>query len=633
MKYNSLAQLFSKLESISARLQKTYHISSLIRTSKSDEVDILLLMIQGRIYPQWDKRHSGVAARLVLKGLNTATGIPLPQIESKWKKTGDLGEVAANLVSISKQQTLLSEELTLQHVFSTLRKLSKLEGKGTVSRKLQLINSLLTSAKPIEAKYITRTVLEDLRIGVGEGTLRDALAWAFLPKVNYLFTKCPSCKNLVPKKGKCSACEEQIPETAGLSNEAHALKVETLEDIFKADLASYSVILAPDEKTAREIYNTFINAIQEAFDVKNDFGMVAKTLKTDGFGAILNPKIEIGRPIKVMLAQKVRNIEEGFKTVGEPCDIEYKYDGFRMQIHKSEDEVIIFTRRLEDVTKQFPEVVKVIRENSNFKSMVLDCEAIGYDAKTKIYQPFQHISQRIRRKYDINQLMAKLPVEVNAFDILYCEGENMIREPFAKRRNMLEKAFLEKKWSLVKAKNIRTSETKSAEKFYQESLKMGNEGVMLKALDAPYKPGSRVGFMVKLKPIMDTLDLVIIGAEWGEGKRSRWLSSFSVACIDDEGLFRDIGKVGTGFKEKEAGVTFDEMTMLLKPLITKEEGRKVQVTPEIVIEVSFEEIQQSTAYSSGFALRFPRIVKLRADRSPNEISSLEMVESQYNTQR
>ncbi|MFC2135665.1 DNA ligase, partial [Bacteroidota bacterium] len=170
--------------------------------------------------------------------------------------------------------------------------------------------------------------------------------------------------------------------------------------------------------------------------------------------------------------------------------------------------------------------------------------------------------------------------------------------------------------------------------FYEEALEKGNEGVMLKKTDSIYKPGARVGFWVKLKPVMDTLDLVIIGAEWGEGKRSGWLTSLSLACIDDDGNVLEIGKVGTGLKEKsEEGLSFGEVTDMLKPLITNEKGREVKVKPEIILEIKFEEIQKSPTYSSGYALRFPRVVKVRDDRSLEDASDLVSVKELYEHQK
>ena len=163
---------------------------------------------------------------------------------------------------------------------------------------------------------------------------------------------------------------------------------------------------------------------------------------------------------------------------------------------------------------------------------------------------------------------------------------------------------------------------------------MGNEGIMAKNLEAPYKPGSRVGYGIKIKPVMETLDLVIVGADWGEGKRASWLSSFTIACIDSNNNFVEIGKVGTGIKEKEQeGVTFEMLTNLSKPLTISEKGKFIAVKPKIVIEINYEEIQKSPTYASGYALRFPRLIRLREDRSPQDIAALEQVEELYAKQR
>ncbi|MAG39310.1 DNA ligase, partial [Candidatus Woesearchaeota archaeon] len=318
--------------------------------------------------------------------------------------------------------------------------------------------------------------------------------------------------------------------------------------------------------------------------------------------------------------------------VGSPAEIEYKYDGFRMQIHKSKENTTIFTRRLENVTEQFPEVLEAVKNNVKSDSFIIDCEAVGFNPKTKKYMPFQNISQRIRRKYDIKKLSKELPVELNVFDVLFLDDKSIIKKTFKERRKLLEKLIKEEKRKIMIAKNLKTSNRKKALLFYKESLKKGNEGVILKSSDGVYKPGSRVGFMVKLKPSMNTFDLTIIGAEWGKGKRSGWLTSFSLACFD-EGRFLPIGKVGTGIKEKaKQGTSFKELTELLKPHIIKEDGREASIKPEIVIEIRFEEIQKSTNYSSGFALRFPRFVRIRDDRSPEECSSFEMIKEAFKKQ-
>ena len=248
--------------------------------------------------------------------------------------------------------------------------------------------------------------------------------------------------------------------------------------------------------------------------------------------------------------------------------------------------------------------------------------------------PFQNISQRIKRKYDIEQLAKEVPVELNIFDILYYDGKPVINESYEKRRKIIEKIIKEKEFRIRLSEQTVTDDVEKAELFYKKSLDAGNEGIMLKSLNAPYKPGSRVGHMVKLKPVMETLDLVIVAAEWGEGKRAGWLTSFTVACYDeDSDDYLEIGKFGTGIKEKEEeGTSFEELTQLIKPNIIHEKGRQVEIKPELVVEVKFEEIQKSPSYSSGYALRFPRLVRVREDRRPDEASALSQIEGMYKEQ-
>ncbi|MBW2966690.1 ATP-dependent DNA ligase, partial [Candidatus Woesearchaeota archaeon] len=333
---------------------------------------------------------------------------------------------------------------------------------------------------------------------------------------------------------------------------------------------------------------------------------------------------------------KVYNIETKDKTYLASTlvhNCEYKYDGFRMQLHRDGEKIKLFTRRLENVTNQFPDVVKVVKDNIDGNNYILDAEIIGIDPKTRKWLAFQNISQRIKRKYDIHQMAKDIPVMVNVFDAMQVNGKNIIKEPFSFRRELLNKIMKEVAEKLQLAKEIITDDVSEAEKFYNESLDKGNEGIMVKGLDKPYKPGSRVGYGVKVKPVMETLDLVIIGAEWGEGKRANWLSSFTIACKSGD-KFLEIGKVGTGIKEKdEEGVSFAQLTSMIKPLIISEDGKSVKVKPFIIIEVNYEEIQKSVNYNSGYALRFPRLVRLREDKPLEEVSDISLVKELYEKQR
>jgi DNA ligase-1 len=584
MEYKKLVELYQKIEDTSKRLEKTFLVSEFLKQTDIDDIPKITLLLQGKVFPSYDPRKLGVATRMVIKSLNKSLGISADKIEDEWKRTGDLGLTAESLTKKKKQVTLFSQTLTITKVYANLQKLAGLGGSGTVNQKVAFISELITSASPIEARYIVRTVLEDLRVGIGEGVLRDAIVWAFFDDSIHV--------NYNPEKKSIS------PEN-------------------------------------RELYNAYVEAVQEAYNVLNDFAKVAEIAKTSGLPALKSITVEIGKPLKVMLYQKVGSIGEAFERVGSPAAFEFKYDGFRIQVHKDKGKITLFTRRLENVTSQFPEVVDYAKKNVKGDSYILDTEAVGYNPKTKKYLPFQSISQRIKRKYDIKAVSENFPVEINVFDILSYAGDSLIKKTFRERRDIIEDIVSPVPYKIVPSKILVTDDPASAEDFYKESLAAGQEGIMVKKLDGIYKPGSRVGYGVKVKPVMESLDLAVVGAEWGEGKRSGWLTSFTLACYDpDTGAFREIGKVGTGMKEKaELGVSFEEMTNLLKPHIIKEKGRAVTIKPALVVEVNYEEIQKSPTYGSGYALRFPRVVRIRDDRSPEECSDTSLVEDLYSTQR
>jgi DNA ligase 1 len=581
MDFIDLTRAYVELEKTTKRLKKTYIVSQLLKETPEKDLDKVILLLQGRVFPQSDERELGVASKLVVKAIAIATGETTTHIEDMWRKKGDLGLVAEQLCEKKKQNTLFSEQLTVAVVFNDLQKIASQEGQGSTDQKVKMISKLLSAASPLEAKYVVRAALQDLRVGIAEGTLRDAIAWAYFKEADPGY-----------------------------------------------DLSNDSITPAN-----RETYTAMIDMIQQALNKTNDFLVVAKAAR-HGIKELEKIELAVGNPVKVMLAQKVNTVQEAFDVVGRPAALEYKYDGFRMQINKNKNDVVIFTRRLENVTDQFPDVKARVLKNVLADSCILDCEAVGFDSKSGKYTSFQQISQRIKRKYDIEKLAEILPVELNVFDILYYNGENMLSLPFIDRRKLIEKIIKEVPKEIVLAEQIITDDDKAAQKFFDKSVSKGNEGLMFKNLQGIYRPGSRVGYMIKLKSSMDDLDVVIVGAEWGEGKRSGWLTSFTIACRSDDGEFLEIGKVGTGLKEKrEEGLSFDEMTELLKPLIKTQVGRDVTVKPKIVIAVKHEEIQKSPSYSSGYALRFPRVTILRDDRNTDDIISLEELEEQYYRQR
>ena len=562
MRYKKLAELYENISSTPKRLEKIKILGKFLEYLPDEDKEVLYLLL-GNIYPEYNEKKIGISNQLTIKAISKATGIEEEKVVTEWKSLGDLGKVSEKLTKNKKQSTLHSQILTTKKVLENLKKLPELEGIGTVRKKISLITELLTSASPIESIYLVRTLIGDLRIGVQESTIREALAEAFFPD---------------------------------------------------------------NKKQASE-------KIQKAIDKSNDILKVFDIVKKGKLKELDKISIEVGKPIKAMLAQKVSTIKDGFEKLGKPCAIEYKYDGFRLIIHKTEKKVILFTRRLENVTKQFPEVVSYVLKYIKGKSFILDSEAVGFDPKTKEYKPFQEISQRIRRKYDIEKLQKELPIEVNIFDIFYYNGKSMLDIDFEKRTALIKKIIKNHPYKIIQAKQIITDSESTAEKFYKNALKDNQEGVMMKNLSSIYQPGNRVGHMLKVKPEDRDFDLVITGAEYGTGKRSGWLSSFILSCKDED-KFLEIGKMGTGIKEKhEQGTSFEELTKKLKPLITKEKGKFVEIKPKIVVSITYQEIQKSPNYNSGFALRFPRFTELRTDKPLSEITTLKEVKKDFENQK
>lgn len=565
MQYSKLCDVYEDLEKNPSRLKKTEILSKFLKDLKHVKDKEVIYLLQGKAFPDYSEKEFGISEKLCIKALAKASGIETKEIVLKWRHVGDLGKIAEEIMGKKKKQrTLFSHKLTTNKVLDNLKKLPELEGKGTVDKKLSLISELLTSASGVEAKYIIRTLIGQLRIGVAAGTLRDSIVDA--------------CLHTEDKEKKKAASD----------------------------------------------------AVQDSYDKATDFALVfEKACK--GMKSLKETKFVPGNPVKVMLALKADSIEDGFDRCGKPAAIEYKYDGFRMMINKDEKgEIKIFTRRLDNVTNQFPDVVKYIKEHVKAKTFILDGEAIGFDRKTKKYTPFEAVSQRIKRKHHIEEIVKKLPIEVNLFDIIYYNGKSLINEPFEKRTKILRKITKPHKYKLRYAKQIITSDEKKAEKFYKEALNDAQEGIMFKNLKSVYKPGGRVGHMLKFKPDENELDLVITGGEYGKGKRAGALATFTVSCYDDKKKkFLEIGKA-SGLKEKaEKGLSFTELTKKVSKLITKEHGRKVDIKPRIVVTVKYQNIQRSPTYNSGFALRFPRITQLRVDRKADDAATLKEVGHDY----
>ncbi|MFT4308325.1 MAG: ATP-dependent DNA ligase [Candidatus Woesearchaeota archaeon] len=564
MRFSRFARLLDELEGVSGRYEKINLIAPLLAEADDASLRIIPLLLVGRFFASYDERETGISSKSVLKALEIATGVDAKRLEDDWRETGDLGLVAEK--HKASQSSLVESDPSIAQMHEAIVKLSELEGSGSQSERIKRIAGLLSNAKT-SVRALTRLFIGDLRAGVGEGAIRDAVLIAFCP---------PDDPSSIPRE---------------LSDRG-----------------------------------------QRTLDILNDLGEYAVLVKHHPDDFDERAHIRIGRPIKSMLAIRSTGLEDATQKSGLPVYAEPKYDGFRVQIHKRADEISLFTRRLESVTAQFPDVVRAVRDHVN-GDVILDCEVLGYDRDSKRLVPFQDISQRIRRKHNIDELAQKLPVVVKAFDILYRDGEDLLTRPFEERRELLESAVEGEPWVIEPSRAQRFEGGADLESFYAQCLAEGYEGIMLKTPGGMYKPGARVGQMIKVKPTLETVDAVVVGGEYGEGKRSAWIASFLVAVRSPDG-FVEVGRVGSGLKEKdEQGTSFGQVTEILEAHIIETHGRSVRVEPTLVVEVASEEIQKSDAYNSGYALRFPRIIRIRDDRSPDEATTLEDLEEMYRVQR
>ena len=384
------------------------------------------------------------------------------------------------------------------------------------------------------------------------------------------------------------------------------------------------------EDAIGQAFGATLDQVRRAHMLTSDLGETARIAKTEGAAGLEVITIKPMRPVRPMLAQNVSSIREALDTMGGVAEFEMKYDGARLQIHKTGNDVKLYSRRLEDLTDALPEIVGYVRESVKADTAILDSECIAIDKDTGRPIPFQNILTRLRRIHKVEETQKQFPLILRPFDILFNQGQSTIDLPLRERRKILEEIIVATDTVIQPARALVTDQEEVAQELFEESVKSGNEGLMGKDLNATYTPGVRGKKMVKIKSVLDTLDLAIVSAEWGHGRKAGWLTSFEVAALDEEtGDYVILGRVASGFSDEQ----LIEMTEKLKPLITGEHGRIVDVRPEIIVEVKFEEIQKSPIYSSGYALRFPRLVRVRDDLSPEEVNSFARVMNIYNVQQ
>jgi DNA ligase-1 len=550
--FKALAELCEKLEGTKKRLLMIDLVADFLRSLEVQEIEPSVSMILGRPFPKWSQQTLEVSWATISEIIKRITGIEWNVFMDAFSKTGDIGSATKIVFEASKlkrQAVLFERTLTIAEVRRSLESIAEATGYGSREKKERLIEALLSLASPLEAKYLVKIFIGEMRTGFFEGLMEQAVSNAF-----------------------------QIPQ----------------------------------------------ELVQKASMTVGDIGEVAVKAKVEGKDGLAKIGFTVFRPVQLMLAQVADGVEDALKEHDGKTAFEYKLDGARVQIHKFGDEVRIFSRRLTDVTESLPEIVETVKKNVKANEVILEGEVIAVDNQGSPV-PFQHLMRRFRRVHAIEDAAERIPVRLYLFDILYLNGESLISTSYLQRRQVLA----ENAGEIQLATQRITDNTEEAELFLKEAMDAGHEGLMAKKPDSPYMPGTRGKHWLKIKPVLEPLDLVIVAAEYGYGRRHEWLSDYYLAARDAKtGEFLMVGKTFKGLTDAE----IIEMTRQLKELAIKEERRRVVVIPKIVVEVMYNEIQKSPKYKCGMALRFARISRLREEKTPEEADTVQRVREIYEKQ-
>ncbi len=569
MLFKEFSHYLEKIEGISSRLEMTYLLAELFKKLNEKEIDKAVYLLQGQLKPQHYGIVLGLGERYVINAISLSTGYSKEEVEKEYNKIGDLGKVAELLIKDKKQFPLYREEMSIERVYETLYKIAVSEGEGSQTKKIRYLAELFNNSSPLEGRYIARIVLGRLRLGIGDATMLDALSF-----------------------------------------------------------------VATESKELRE-------HIERAYTLCSDLGYVAK-LFFENKESIYRFKIEVGNPIRPALAERVGDAGEIFERLGK-CALEYKYDGFRMQIHKRGEQVFIFSRKLDRIEHMFPDVVEEVKKLKP-KEIIFEGEALAFNEEKNRFYSFQETMHR-RRKYGIEETQKSYPLYVYVFDVLYVDGKDFTLVPFKERREELEKIFPSGK---LKRSHLKIADSLGEiREFFEESIRKGLEGIMAKDLNAPYKAGKRGFSWIKLKKgyeeSVDTIDGVVVGYYFGKGSRAKFgFGGLLVAVYnEDRDRFETIAKVGSGFTEEEMKMFKTRLEKIkseapFRALYYKEEP-DVWVIPTYVVEIAYDEITLSpihTCYEEenngkGFALRFPRFIRLREDKDIYEATTSKEIAEMY----
>src|SRR5712691_8610810 len=578
MQFARVVDGYEKIEATTKRLEMTELLVGLLRDTPKEDLDKIVYLTQGRIHPDYEGIELGLAEKLVMRVLGHATGLDDARVGRLWKERGDLGLVAQEAIAARRQKPLESTPLTTAKVYQHLDAIARESGEGSQERKIRLLSDLLGNATPREAKYIIRMVVGQMRLGVADMTIVDALAGAFATKADR-------------------------------------------------------------------------SRVERAYNVCSDLGEVARVLASKGVDGLTEIHLRLFRPTRAMLAERLETLEEIFKRMGKAA-LEYKYDGLRVQAHVSPKRIELFSRHLENITEQFPEIVAALRSAITDLATIVEGEAVPVDPNTGEFLPFQEVSRRRGRKTEVERMAREFPVTLFAFDCLLRSDEDWTARPYVERRKALE-AVVKPNDGIRHSTARVTEDVKQAEAFFDEALQAGCEGLMAKALDSTYDAGARGYQWIKFKKeysaaLNDTIDLVIVGAFAGRGKRAGTYGALLMAAYDkDADMFRTVCKLGTGFDDATLAALPQRLGAHRVPHRSARVDSKLEADtwfePAIVLEVLGAEITLSPVHTAGqdrvrrgagLAIRFPRFTgKWRDDKGPEDATTVHEITEMYERQQ
>ncbi|MBI5614636.1 ATP-dependent DNA ligase [Candidatus Gottesmanbacteria bacterium] len=583
MTFKKFSEYLSKLESTSSRLAMTEILSDLFTHAHEDEIGSMCYFLQGRVAPLFEDIEFGIADKFMIRAVATAYGTQESQILSSFKKHGDLGIAAQENYRVSLFGSH-AKELSVVEVFNKLKELALVKGTGSQEIKIGLLSEILTNVDALSARFIVRIPLDKLRLGFSEMTILDALSW------------------MISK------------------DKSNRVKLE------------------------------------EAYNVRPDIGSIAEIVKKEGMKGLSHLSATVGAPILPALCQRIPTAEEMIEKMGKVA-VEPKYDGERVQLHyakskikNQKSKIDAFSRNLERIESMFPELQK-IGDSLRCESVVLDSEVVGLNPKTGAFIPFQETMTR-KRKYNISEAVESVPIVFFVFDMLVKDGKDLLSTPFCERRAILEKTIVSGKL-LKLSPQILTDDPEKIRQYHDEQRRKGLEGIVVKKWESPYEPGRKGFSWVKLKEeegktgkLTDTIDAVVMGYTSGEGKRTEFgIGQMLLGVKKDEPRsdrgeeIVTVSKLGSGTTEEELGILFTMLKKLRVKTMPKEYALvdKIYipdfwVRPSVVLEIAGDDLTVSGKHGAGIAVRFPRLVKIREDKSVREITTVKELQQMYHNQ-